>query len=104
MTNPSHPPEYLDDHVRLAVEPPTNSRPTLNLTAYGVGIVVAVELSLSAAAGLAGLLLRAAADAAAQSRPARLGARPVTGALVGLGVGILFVIVLWVVMRWDERH
>ena len=67
MTDPSHPPEYLDDHVRLAVEPPTASRPTLNLTAFGVGIVVAVELSLSAAAGLASLLLRAAADAAAQT-------------------------------------
>ena len=64
-------PEFADEHVRLAVEAPTNSWPTLNLTAQGVGIVVAVELSLSAAAGLASLLLRAAADAAARAE--RLG-------------------------------
>ena len=24
--------------------------------------------------------------------------------LVGLGLGVLFVLVLWVVMRWDENH
>ena len=60
-------PEYADEHVRLGVEPPTASRPTLNLTAHGLGMVTTVELSMAAAAGLASLLLRAAADATART-------------------------------------
>ena len=60
-------PEFDDGRVRVGVEPPTACRPTLNLTAAGVGMTSTVELSLSAAASLASLLLRVTADATART-------------------------------------
>jgi hypothetical protein len=46
------------------VEPPTASRPTLRLTAIGVGVRTAVELTVPAAGALAAMLqtVSAAAD------------------------------------------
>ena len=61
------PPDYSDDFTVLSIEPPTESRPTLRLTAAGTGVRAVVELTLTAAEHLSAALrtVTVAATAAA---------------------------------------
>lgn len=61
------PPDYSDEYALLSIEPPTASRPTLKLTAAGVGVRAVIELTLPAAEHLSATLrvVTVAATAAA---------------------------------------
>ena len=61
------PPEYADDLLRLAVEAPTASRPTLRLRDAGGGIGAVLDLTLSGATAVADMLRSAAVNAAADN-------------------------------------
>ena len=59
-------PDFADDGVLLAVEPPTASRATIRLLARADVVGVRVDLTASGADALARMLLSAAADGVAQ--------------------------------------
>ena len=67
MTGSTPPPEYADDLLRLAVEPPTASRSTLRLRAAGAGVGAVLDLTLAGATWIADALRSAAVNAAAAS-------------------------------------
>lgn len=66
MSGSTPPPEYADDLLRLAVEPPTASRSTLRLRAAGAGIGAVLDLTLTGATAVADMLRSAAVNAAAE--------------------------------------
>ena len=59
MPEQIQPPEYADDLTMLAVEPPTESRPTLRLRAAGTGVGAVIDLTATGASRLARLLQNA---------------------------------------------
>lgn len=59
-------PDFADDGVLLAVEPPTASRATIRMPACADVVGVGVDLTASGADALARMLLTAAADGVAQ--------------------------------------
>ena len=59
-------PDFADDGVLLAVEPPTASRGTIRMLARADVVGVRVDLTASGASALARLLLNAAAEGVSQ--------------------------------------
>jgi len=59
-------PDFADDGVLLAVEPPTASRPSVRLSARADVLGIRLDLTASGADALARMLLSGAADVVAQ--------------------------------------